>query len=281
MKSYIISADSTLDMPEALLQQYDIRPIASYVTMGEKTVDDWPDLTQKELLDYVQQSGQLAKTSAANPDDYEKWFRKLTAEGRPVIHVAKSSGVSSCYQNACMAAQEVGSVWVVDSKSLAGGTSLTILAALHSDLEDPAAVAAFMEAYRERIVGSFIIETLEFLYKGGRCSALAAFGANIMKLRPEIVFDNGIMRVGKKYRGVYRKCVYQFVDDQIARLDALETDLVYMNHTIADSAFLEELKAYVREKTGCRQLIEYPACSAISTHCGPNTFGLFFVRKQQ
>ncbi|MBQ1410395.1 MAG: DegV family protein [Oscillospiraceae bacterium] len=281
MKSYIISADSTLDMPEALLQQYDIRPIASYVTMGEKTVDDWPDLTQKELLDYVQQSGQLAKTSAANPDDYEKWFRKLTAEGRPVIHVAKSSGVSSCYQNACMAAQEVGNVWVVDSKSLAGGTSLTILAALHSDLEDPAAVAAFMEAYRERIVGSFIIETLEFLYKGGRCSALAAFGANIMKLRPEIVFDNGIMRVGKKYRGVYRKCVYQFVDDQIARLDALETDLVYMNHTIADSAFLEELKAYVREKTGCRQLIEYPACSAISTHCGPNTFGLFFVRKQQ
>ena len=244
-------------------------------------MDDWPELTQKDLLDYVKSSGQLAKTSAANPDDYEKWFRSLTAEGRPVVHVAKSAGISSCYQNACMAAREVGNVWVVDSKNLAGGTSLTILAVLQSDVEDPAQAAAFMEAYRERIEGSFIIETLEFLHKGGRCSTLAAMGANILKLRPEIVFDDGIMRVGKKYRGVYRKCVYQYLDDQLAKLPGYETDLVYINHTVQDPAFLEELKAYVQEKTGCRRLIEYPASSAISTHCGPNTFGLFFVRKEK
>ena len=279
MKPYIISADSTLDMPPELIRQHDIRVIASYVTMGEKTVDDWPDLTQQDLLDYVKTTGKLAKTSAANPLDYENWFRKLRQEGRPVIHVAKSSGISSCYENACMAAREVDGVWVVDSKNLAGGTSMSILAALATDLEDPAQVAEFMEAYRERIEGSFIIETLEFLRKGGRCSTLAALGANILKLRPEIVFDNGIMRVGKKYRGVYRKCVYEYLDDQLAKLDRYETDLVYMNHTLQDPDFLEELKAYVREKTGCRELIEYPASSAISTHCGPNTFGVFFVRK--
>ena len=281
MKPYIISADSTLDMPEALLEQYDIRPIASYVTMGDKTVDDWPDLTQKDLLDYVRQSGQLAKTSAANPDDYEKWFRKLTAEGRPIIHVSKSSGVSSCYQNACIAAQEVGNVWVVDSKFLAGGTSMTILAALRADLKTPDEVVAFMEAYRERVEGSFIIETLEFLHKGGRCSTLAAMGANILKLRPEIVFDNGSMRVGKKYRGVYRKCVFAFLEDLLVKLPDYDTDLVYITHTIQDPAFLEELTTWVREKTGCHQLIEYPASSAISTHCGPNTFGVFFVRKEK
>lgn len=281
MKPYIISADSTLDMPDDFLKLYDIRPIASYVTMGDRTVDDWPDLTQQDLLDYVRRSGQLAKTSAANPGDYEKWFRKLTAEGRPVIHVSKSAGVSSCYQNACLAAQEVGNVWVVDSKSLAGGTSLTILAALRTDLKDPAAVAAFMEAYRERVEGSFIIETLEFLHKGGRCSSLAAMGANILKLRPEIVFDNGVMRLGKKYRGVYRKCVYQYLEDLLAKLAKYETDLVYVSHTIQDPAFLEELKTWLREKTGCHQLIEYPASSAISTHCGPNTFGVFFVRKEK
>ena len=280
MKPYILSADSTLDMPEELIREYDIRVIPSYVTMGEKTVDDWPKLTQKELLDYVKQSGQLAKTSAANPDDYEQWFRRLRAEGRPVVHVSKSSGLSSCWQNACVAAREVGEVWVVDSKSLAGGSSMSILAALRSGPDDPAAAAVFMEAYRERIDGSFIIETLEFLRKGGRCSALAALGANILKLRPEIVFDGGIMRVGKKYRGVYRSCVYQYLDDQLAKLPGYETDLVYINHTLQDPAFLEELKAYVREKTGCIELIEYPASSAISTHCGPNTFGVFFVRKQ-
>ncbi|MBR6120748.1 MAG: DegV family protein [Oscillospiraceae bacterium] len=280
MKPYILSADSTLDMPPELLAQYDIRVIPSYVTMGENTVDDWPDLTQKDLLDFVRQSGQLAKTSAANPGDYENWFRKLRSEGRPVVHVAKSSALSSCWQNACMAAQEVGGVWVVDSRNLAGGTSLTILAALRSGPDDAAAAAAYMEAYRERIDGSFVIETLEFLRKGGRCSALAALGANILKLRPEIVFDDGVMRVGKKYRGAYRKCVYEYLDDQLAKLPAYETDLVYMNHTIQDPAFLAELKAYVKQKTGCRELIEYPASSAISTHCGPNTFGVFFVKKQ-
>ena len=281
MKSYILSADSTLDMPPELIARYDIRIIPSYVTMGERTVDDWPELTQKDLLDYVRTSGQLAKTSAANPDDYEKWFRKLRSEGRPVVHVAKSSGLSSCWQNACMAAQEVGEVWVVDSRNLAGGTSMTILAALRDGPDEPAAAAAFMEAYRERIEGSFVIETLEFLRKGGRCSALAALGANILKLRPEIVFDGGIMRVGKKYRGAYRKCVYEYLDDQLAKLPGYETDLVYMNHTLQDPAFLEELKTYVKEKTGCRELIEYPASSAISTHCGPNTFGVFFVRKEK
>ena len=280
MKPYILSADSTLDMPPELLAQYDIRVIPSYVTMGENTVDDWPNLTQKDLLDFVRQSGQLAKTSAANPGDYENWFRKLRSEGRPVVHVAKSSALSSCWQNACMAAQEVGGVWVVDSRNLAGGTSLTILAALRSGPDDAAAAAAYMEAYRERIDGSFVIETLEFLRKGGRCSALAALGANILKLRPEIVFDDGVMRVGKKYRGAYRKCVYEYLDDQLAKLPAYETDLVYMNHTIQDPAFLAELKAYVKQKTGCRELIEYPASSAISTHCGPNTFGVFFVKKQ-
>ena len=281
MKSYILSADSTLDMPPELIARYDIRIIPSYVTMGERPVDDWPELTQKDLLDYVRTSGQLAKTSAANPDDYEKWFRKLRSEGRPVVHVAKSSGLSSCWQNACMAAQEVGEVWVVDSKNLAGGTSMTILAALREGPDEPTAAAAFMEAYRERIEGSFVIETLEFLRKGGRCSALAALGANILKLRPEIVFDGGIMRVGKKYRGAYRKCVYEYLDDQLAKLPGYETDLVYMNHTLQDPAFLEELKTYVKEKTGCRELIEYPASSAISTHCGPNTFGVFFVRKEK
>lgn len=281
MKPYILSADSTLDMPPELLQAHDIRVIPSYVTLGEKTVPDWPDLTQDALLDFVKSSGKAAKTSAANPADYEAWFRRLLEEGRPVIHVAKSSGISSCYEHACMAARELENVYVVDSKNLAGGTSMPILMVIDSDLEEPRAVVALLERLRDRIDGSFIIETLEFLRKGGRCSTLAAMGANILRLRPEIVFDNGIMRVGKKYRGVYRACVYRYIDDYMARLDDYETDLVYVNHTIRDPAFLEELKAYLRQKTGCRTLIEYPASSAISTHCGPNTFGFFLLRKEK
>ena len=281
MRPYIISADSTLDMPPELLRAYDIRVIPSYVTLGDKTLPDWPDLTQKELLDYVKTSGKAAKTSAANPTEYEAWFRSLLAEGLPVVHVAKSSGISSCYEHACMAAGNLENVRVVDSKILSGGSAFLILAALRDEPADAEAAAARMELLRDRICGSFIIETLEFLRKGGRCSTLAAMGANILRLRPEIVFDNGTMRVGKKYRGVFRSCVYNYIEDRLAKLDEFETDTVYVNHTIQDSAFLEELKLCLRKKTGCSTLIEYPASSAISTHCGPNTFGFFLLRKEK
>ena len=279
MKNLILSADSTMDMPAEMIDRIGLRVIASYVTMGDRTVEDWPDVSQEDLLGYVRRSGKLAQTSAANPADYETWFRRLAAEGKPVVHIAKSSGISSCYDNARIAAEEVGNVWVVDSKNLSGGSALLILEAASCGIEDPEALCSHLEAYRERIDGSFIIETLEFLRKGGRCSTVAALGANILKLRPEIVIENGFMHVGKKYRGVYSKCVYDFLNDKLAMLDSFQTDLVYVNHTIQDPAFLKELLDYLREKTGCRELIEFPASAAISTHCGPNTFGVFFVRK--
>lgn len=279
MKNIILSADSTMDMPAEMIERIDLRVIASYVTMGDRTVEDWPDVSQEDLLGYVRRSGKLAQTSAANPADYEAWFRKLAAEGKPVVHIAKSSGVSSCYDNARIAAEEVGNVWVVDSKNLSGGSALLILEAARCGIEEPEALCSHLEAYRERIDGSFIIETLEFLRKGGRCSTVAALGANILKLRPEIVIENGIMHVGKKYRGVYSKCVYDFLNSKLAMLDSFQTDLVFVNHTIQDPAFLKELLDYLREKTGVRELIEFPASAAISTHCGPNTFGVFFVRK--
>ncbi len=279
MKNIILSADSTMDMPAEMIERIDLRVIASYVTMGDRTVEDWPDVSQEDLLGYVRRSGKLAQTSAANPADYEAWFRKLAAEGKPVVHIAKSSGISSCYDNARIAAEEVGNVWVVDSKNLSGGSALLILEAAGCGIEEPEALCSHLEAYRERIDGSFIIETLEFLRKGGRCSTVAALGANILKLRPEIVIENGIMHVGKKYRGVYSKCVYDFLNSKLAMLDSFQTDLVFVNHTIQDPAFLKELLDYLREKTGVRELIEFPASAAISTHCGPNTFGVFFVRK--
>lgn len=281
MKTIILSADSTLDMPADMIRELDLRIIPSYVTLGDETLPDWPDVTQEDLLGFVKRTGKLAQTSAANPDDYEKWFRSLASEGLPIVHFAKSSGISSCYQNACVAAQAVGNVWVLDTKNLAGGSSMIILEAIRCGIEDPAALTAHLEAYRERIEGSFIIETLEFLHKGGRCSTVAALGANILRLRPEIVIEDGGMHVGKKFRGPYNKCVYDYIDDRLSRLPELETDLVYVNHTIQNPEFLEELLAYVREKTDCKQLIETPASAAISTHCGPNTFGFFFVRKEK
>ena len=280
MKTITLSADSTMDMPAELIRQIDLRVIASYVTMGDKTVEDWPDISQQDLLGYVKSSGKLAKTSAANPMDYENWFRKLAEEGKPVVHIAKSSGISSCYENACIAAKDLENVYVVDSKNLSGGSSFLIHEATNCGLEDPEALCRHLEEYRERIDGSFIIETLDFLRMGGRCSTVAALGANILRLRPEIVIDDGKMHVGKKYRGVYRKCVYEYLDDKFSDMDRFDTNLVYVNHTIQDPAFLQELLEHVRTRTGCRELIEYPASAAISTHCGPNTFGVFLLRKK-
>ena len=141
MSRFIISADTTMDLPMEMIKKHDIRPVASYVNLGEEDLPDWPDLTQKDLFDYVAKSGELPKTSAANPFDYENFFRKIReTDDRPIIHICKTSGASSCYENAKTAAEEVENVYCVDSWGIGSGTGLLVLRAAQSDIEDPEAL---------------------------------------------------------------------------------------------------------------------------------------------
>ena len=179
-----------------------------------------------------------------------------------------------------IAAREVDNVYVVDSKNVSGGSALTVVRAADSSLTDPQELVADLEAYTERIDCSFIIETLEFLYKGGRCSGLAAFGANLLKLRPEIIMENGRMSPGKKFRGPFEKCVQSFIDEKLADIERFEAEQIYINHTIQDPALLERLLDHIKAKGYFKNFVVYSVCAAVATHCGPNTFGIITVRKQ-
>nr|MBQ6241516.1 DegV family protein [Lachnospiraceae bacterium] len=280
MSHFIITADTTFDLAPETVERCHIVPIVSYVSLGDEMMDDYPDVRAEDLFAYVAKTGKLPQTAAANPADYEAIFRKLReTDDRPIIHIAKSSGISSCYENAVIAAREVENVYVVDSKNVSGGSALTIVRAAESTLEDPEELVADLDAYKKRIDCSFIIETLDFLYKGGRCSGLAAFGANLLKLRPEIIMDDGKMSPGKKYRGPYEKCVLSFIDEKLENIERFEAEQVYINHTLQDPAMLNRIIEHIKAKNYFKNFVVYSVCAAVATHCGPNTFGIITVRK--
>ena len=281
MSNFIVTADTTMDLPMDTIRRLDIRPIVSYVSMGGEDLPDWPDITAQDLFAYVSKSGQLPKTAAANPSDYEDFFRKIREEdARPIIHIAKSSGISSCYNNAVLAAQNIPDVYVVDSLGLATGSGMLVMMAAESEKSDPLELTAELDEFKNRIRCSFIIETLDYLYKGGRCSGLAALAAGLLKLRPEIVVDNGRMHAGRKFRGAYEKCLYTFIDETLQDIDRFEPGILYVNHTMQDEKLLEALLQHIRDMHYFKDVVAYPACAAIATHCGPNTFGMHPVLKK-
>ena len=281
MSNFIVTADTTMDLPMEVIQELDIRPIVSYVSLGGDNLADWPDITSQDLFDYVKKSGQLPKTAAANPTDYEEFFRKIReTDSRPIIHIAKSSGISSCYENAVVASQEIPDVYVVDSLGLSTGSGMLVMMAAKSDKTDPKELVAELDEFKTRIECSFIIETLDFLYKGGRCSGLAALAAGILKLRPEIVLENGKMHAGRKFRGPYEKCLYTFIDETLKDLDRFEPGVLYVNHTMQDRKLLDALIQHIKDMNYFEDVREFTACAAIATHCGPNTFGFHPVRKK-
>ena len=281
MSNFIVTADTTMDLPMEVIKELDIRPIISYVSMGGDNLPDWPDITSQDLFDYVKQSGQLPKTAAANPTDYEDFFRKIREEdSRPIIHIAKSSGVSSCYENAVLASQDIPDVYVVDSLGLSTGSGMLVMMAAKTDKTDPKELVAELDEFKTRIECSFVIETLDYLYKGGRCSGLAALAAGLLKLRPEIVMENGKMHAGRKFRGPYEKCLYTFIDETFKDIERFEPGILYINHTIQDRKLLEALMQHIRDFNYFEDVKEFTACAAIATHCGPNTFGFHPVRKK-
>lgn len=281
MSNFIVTADTTMDLPMEVIQELDIRPIVSYVSLGGDNLADWPDITSQDLFDYVKKSGQLPKTAAANPTDYEEFFRKIReTDSRPIIHIAKSSGISSCYENAVIASREIPDVYVVDSLGLSTGSGMLVMMAAKSDKTDPKELVAELDEFKTRIECSFIIETFDFLYKGGRCSGLAALAAGILKLRPEIVLENGKMHAGRKFRGPYEKCLYTFIDETLKDLDRFEPGVLYVNHTMQDRKLLDALIQHIKDMNYFEDVREFTACAAIATHCGPNTFGFHPVRKK-
>ena len=276
-----ITADSTCDLTKPLVEQYGVTITPLTVSCGGESFLDGVDITPDALYDKIAASGQLASTAAVNVQEYIDVFSQALCDHNAVIHFTISSAMSACYQNACIAAKEVGNVWVVDSRNLSTGIAHLVLDAceLASGGMDAADIHQELERRREKLDVSFVVDTLEYLRKGGRCTAVAAFGANLLKLHPCIYVKDGEMGVGKKYRGKLADCLTAYVKDRLADPSTVDTRRVF----ITDSGVSEDVRASVEKTVRAlvpfEEVIHTRAGCTVSCHCGPGTLGILFYRK--
>ena len=277
-----ITSDSTSDLSPALLEQYDITVLPLYVTMGEQTCRDGVDARPEDLFAYVERTGSLPTTAAVNVADYHDCFAQFSPRHEAVIHITISSDSSSCYQNACVAAEGFSNVYVVDSRNLSTGHGLVVLeAALAAQRgEQPEAIVAHLNEVAGQVEASFVVDKLDYLVKGGRCSSAAALGANLLKLKPCIEVVDGRMKVGKKYRGNYDKVLLQYVRERLDGRDDLALDRIFVTHTPCRPETVEAVKAEIQTYAPFSEIIETTAGCTISSHCGPNTLGILFLRSR-
>ena len=277
-----ITSDSTSDLSPALLEQYDITVLPLYVTMGEQTCRDGVDARPEDLFAYVERTGSLPTTAAVNVADYHDCFAQFSPRHEAVIHITISSDFSSCYQDACVAAEGFSNVYVVDSRNLSTGHGLVVLeAALAAQRgEQPEAIVAHLNEVAGQVEASFVVDKLDYLVKGGRCSSAAALGANLLKLKPCIEVVDGRMKVGKKYRGNYDKVLLQYVRERLDGRDDLALDRIFVTHTPCRPETVEAVKAEIQTCAPFSEIIETTAGCTISSHCGPNTLGILFLRSR-
>ena len=280
MKIKIIS-DSTCDLSAQLLAEHDITLAPLTVVKAEEQYKDGVTITPADIFSHVASGGALCSTAANSIGEYADLFEQYGPEYDGVIVITIGSGFSSCYQNACLAAEDFPNVRVIDSQNLSTGQGLVVLKAceLAAAATDLDALAEELRAYTEKVEASFLVDKLDYLVKGGRCSSAAALGANLLNLKPCIEVKGGKMTVGKKYRGNYAKCLANYVKERLdGREDIDRSTLFVTQTTVSDecnAAVLEAVKTYGKFDT----VYETTAGCTISCHCGPGTLGILFVRK--
>lgn len=271
-----VSVESTNDLTKDLLNKYDIKVIPYQIVLDDKTILDG-EMTTEELFDFVEKSGKLPKTNALNEFEYTEFFESLKKDYDAVIHVALSSGLTSSTQNAINASKNVENVFVVDSKSLSTGIGLLAIFAreLADKGENPQDIYEKVSNRVDKLQVSFVIERLDYLYKGGRCNSLQFFGANLLKLRPRIILKDGKMGADKKYRGTMGKVVAKYCEEVLDEFNTPDLDKVFITYTTATEEMVEAAKAAV-EARGFKNIYQTHAGCTIASHCGANTLGILY-----
>lgn len=276
-----IMSDSTCDLSRALIEENDIYVVPLTVVKDDKQFQDGLTITPAEIFAHVAAGGALCSTSAVSIGEYQEHFEKFAGDYDGVIHINLGSGFSTCYQSACLAAEEFSNVRVIDSQNLSTGQGLVVLKAceLAKTATDLDALAEELRAFTEKVEASFLVDKLDYLVKGGRCSSAAALGANLLNLKPCIEVKNGKMAVGKKYRGNYAKCLANYVKERLSGREDLDQGILFITQTIVSDECYAAVKEAVSEYGKFDHIYETTAGCTISCHCGPGTLGILFVRK--
>ena len=273
-----ISAESTIDLSKELLAQYEIDIIPFGVLLGEEAYLDG-DITPQDIFDYVDKNKILPRTSAINEFQYKEYFENKLANGYDaIIHFSLSSEISSSCTHAERAARKLDNVYIIDSRSLSTGIALQAIYArkLTNKGLAPQEIVEKVKTRIPYVQASFVIQTLEYLHKGGRCSGLLRFGAAILRIKPQIIVSEGKMAPAKKYIGRKSQVVQQYCKDTLEQFANPDLSVAFVTHTLATpemvSVAIEALK-----NRGFKTIYETTAGATITSHCGPMTLGILFI----
>ncbi len=279
-KKVIIASDSTCDLSPELIERYGVKILPLGVTLGENNYTDGVDVDPDMIYAHYEKTGELPKTAAVNIADFESFFGECVEAGYSVVTFTIGSAMSSTYNNARLAAESFEDVYVVDTKNLSTGGGLLVLAAcdMAADGKTAREIADECSALADRVDASFVIDNLEFLHKGGRCSALAVLGANVLQLKPCIMVREGKMGVGKKYRGRFDVVLKSYINDMIGDASDIRTDRIFVTHAGCDESIVKACVEQVSALGVFREVHVTRAGCTISSHCGRNTLGVLFIK---
>ena len=274
-----ITTDSTCDLGAAIRERnIGVMPLS--VILGEKSYRDGVDIVPQDIFDFVDKTGQLPKTAAPSIGDYETFSASYVDAGKTVIHLNISSKSSAAHSYALKAAESfAGRVHVIDSRALSSGQGLLVMKAC-----DFAEAGCSAEETVAKILPlipktntSFVPDRLDYLYKGGRCSRMAMYGANFLKIHPLIEMKDGQLFAEKKYRGSMQKCISNYIDDLAEQYPSYDKTRCFITHSTADPELVEFAKKKVSETFSFETVLETVAGSVITGHCGRNTLGVLFI----
>ena len=281
----IITADISCDLNKPLEEKFDVKVMPLHIVIGGQTYEDWVNITPEELYDIFYKTKELPHTTAVSVGEYMDFFKPYVNDGYDVVHISLGSKLSVTHQSSVLAADEFpGRVFSVDSCNLSSGSGLLVIKAC--ELRDKGLSAKeiydAVTAMAQKSHASFVLDRLDFMHAGGRCSTVAMLGANMLSLKPSIEVQNdngGAMTVGKKYRGKYDKVLLQYMEDTLAKYDDIDTERVFITHAGADQAYVDTVYNALKAKNMFKDIYVTRASCTISSHCGPNTLGVLFMTK--
>lgn len=276
-----IMSDSTCDLSPELAEKFNVSILPLTVIKNGESYLDNVTITPKDIFAHVASGGALCSTTATNVGEYIEQFEKFAPDYDGVIHISLGSGFSSSYQNACLAAEDFENVRVVDSKNLSTGQGLVVLKAceLAQTCDNIDTLQQMLQEFTDKVEASFLLDQLQYMVKGGRCSGAAALGANLLNLKPCIEVRDGKMSVVKKYRGNYAKTLASYIKERLSGRDDLDKGTLFITNTPISDECMDSVKAAVAEYADFENIYWTEAGSTISCHCGPGTLGVLFVRK--
>ena len=264
-----------------MLEKYNISLMPLTIVKDGKEYRDGVNITPVEIFAHVAAGGDLCSTAAINMSEYADMFAQYVSDYDGVVHVNISSEFSSCYQNACLAADEFENVRVIDSRNLSTGHGLVVLKAveLSETCQNIDKLKEQLDAFTSKVEASFLLSRLDYMVKGGRCSAVVALGANLLGLKPCIEVRNGKMSVVKKYRGSFDKALSAYIKDRLSGRDDLDKGTLFVTRTPVSDECLEAVKNSVTQFNDFENTYWTEAGCTVSCHCGPGCLGVLFVRK--